>query len=261
MVTEPGLPNGRLSWSVVASYLRCPECCYRHYVLQEATERPLSLTLGTAIHAGVSAARIALKWGVTATPESLLLCYQSAALEALEQEAMNAGVVLEDKPEWVDQVTRCGPALAEAIAQEISLFQPDHILRVEKWSEFGFIFPFRFSGRTDIEIGNGIDGVTHIRDFKTAQHTRKPDEFEQTQLAVYALPYFPIGNPGAKLQVGIDRIALGNKTPKLTRYDWTIGQHEMLEAKDLVIEVANNMLAGRWTSKSRSWSCTYEHWH
>ncbi len=260
MEFRAGLPGDKLSWTVVSSYLRCPYCCYLEYVESEGRgAAPINFPIGSGVHGGFEAARIALKQGVSANPAKLVQIALPFALEAYEEalQAPGRAYTEDEAAEGYELVHWAVKGSVGAVAEEQDLWPGFRIQQVERWLDYGAMFPFKFSGKADLIMGNDIDGPGMVRDLKTASSTKKMDEWERMQMAVYALPF---AKPGKSMCVGVDRITLTTQEPRLHRYDDTVTYDEIMSVYDRVLAVAEAMEAGRWPmAAKRQWTCLPEH--
>lgn len=256
-------PLKRLSWSVVASYLRCPYCCYCEHVLHLPHKTSIALPIGSAIHAGWGSARTNIAVLADRSDEELRALIAPAALGTAVNEYVNAlrepGRVFDDDEaaEGLAVVEWALDGMWDSILEERFMLQ-NYYVEVEQWLRFDGVFPFRFSGRADILLGNAQDDIVQIRDLKTSKATHAMDIFELQQLSVYTIPF--LGVMREPMKVAVDRITLGTKKPIMHRYEDEVTPEFAIETYDLIMSVADRMSRDKWEPFGRElWTCGFHH--
>lgn len=115
-------------------------------------------------------------------------------------------------------------------------------------------FPFPVKAFLDVIYNTGV-----LKDAKTSSRNGSPDNLAAIQLLMYGMPWWAAGQPQ---RLGWD-VMIKTKNPDFAAYWWR-GDGVALDADyeyvhDRVLEVADDICAGRFPANNGSMFCKYDH--
>lgn len=178
------LPNNKVSFSSLRSFVTCPECWYRSRVLGESGRIGISLPIGTSVHEGLAEAR-KIAAGFIEEGDPL-----QVAADSFDREIERIEPALLDLGKAYPTVGHAKDLATSLVVSGIELLIPGEMKRgivaVESRPDFGKLLPFTVDGYIDVMLG----GPTLLfKDVKTAYDGREPEGFSKAQLRFYTMPW------------------------------------------------------------------------
>lgn len=269
-------PTGYLSVSQIDKYIKCPACYELQYVQKMRAPTSIDALIGRSFHTGVEAARRDI---LTGTHFGLLDEYVDETIATFNSEVTNladpesgAEIVLdmgrnfktigeardmaaklaqEGLPQLIQLDHACGLVAVEQRVMGLGLPWDQQEVEYQQRNKIEPIFPFKVYARLDALYKNNT-----IRDVKTAGKKGDPTFANGLQLALEMAPWL---RAGVMLQGAIDRIVKYKDKPvELTTYWVSVDQEKLRHARDLVLQVAEGISAGRFPPRP-DWSCNFDH--
>ena len=255
---------GWLSPSSIVEFLRCGKCFELNRIRHLPRPLGINLPIGSAIHRAVELAR--LNTNPIDAVEAAGDWFDKEIAQPLDEETGAPLEALEidlgSKFDSLGQAKDVAVALAKFVVPEILKLdkQRGKVIAVEhNLSMLQSPYPFAIQGRLDCLYADWLtetkpEDATMMADLKSSAKQAKPDEFTALAQSLYREFWT---SRGKALVVFADVVSKGRQ-PDLQSYPLMADDYGMQLVHETIMEVADDISAGRFRSRP-GWWCSYLH--
>jgi hypothetical protein len=254
--------EGHLSPSQVVEWLRCPACYELNRIRKLPRPLGINLPIGSAVHRAVEQARLGSAGWEDAAADWFTHEISQPTDEETGQPLDTLEIDLGSKYTTLDQ--------AKDEVVRLVRFAVPQILALDKQRgkvvacEYNLVelpqpWPFRIEARLDVLYADWLsdpkpENATLMADLKTAKDLRGPDEYVALAQGIYERFWSSRGLP---LTVMADVVSK-TKQPELQSFSLTIDDYARQQVYQVVMDVAENISAGRFPPRPGYW-CSWVH--